>query len=391
MLTMHPTLLVGPYDWEPDRIPKEEFLQRGENFWAEIADPTCAVAMVYGDSRNHAELAYLSNFIPKLGPALLLFPREGEPTLLVSGAPNMLPAARRITWIERTQSLSDVGEATAQWMTESGASNDAGVALVGGEYMRAAFRRSFSTAFAPEHPPAEATSLLQTLMRYKRPVELRLMREACSMLSASNQALAKAKHSGAEVTAAILAAEAAAHQAGAQDIRTLFSVDGGRTLRPFEAPIARSVDPLQAYIAVRHAGYWAEGFVLLAESPHSLVMKVAVALKSVIKVATAGTSYANLARVVAEIIGPHREHSVTKGNMGNGIGLSLVEEPCLLANSEESLAEGGVYTLRVGASDGEHHVIMSAMIAVHQRGNSVLWSSTEASRAREDENDRRVT
>ena len=30
------------------------------------------------------------------------------------------------------------------------------------------------------------------------------------------------------------------------------------------SPVETHVDPLQAYVAVRQAGYWAEGFVMLA-------------------------------------------------------------------------------------------------------------------------------
>lgn len=380
MLTMHPTLLVGPYDWDPERIPKEEFTDRIQAFWGEISDTECSATVVYGDSRNHAELIYLSHFVPKLGPAFLLVPREGEPTLLASGAPNMLPAARRMTWVEQTQPLRDAGKDIVQWLKETCGSDtavsQARVALIGGEYIGSANYRSLSQAFAPENCFVDATSALRRLMRYKRPRELHLVREGCSILKAATQALAEAKESGAGLTEAILQAERVAYQMSAQDVRTLFSLDGGRTLRPFEAPIAHPVDPLQAYIAVRHAGYWAEGFVVLANSPDLIMMKASVALKAVIKVATAGTSYPNLARVVAEIIDPHHEHSMTTGNMGNGIGLSLEEEPRLVVGSEDALDAGCVYTLRVGASDHkEHHAIASAMVAVNQRGNDVLWSA----------------
>jgi len=111
---MHPTLLVGPYDWDPERIPKEEFTDRIQAFWDEISDTECSATVVYGDSRNHAELIYLSYFVPKLGPAFLLVPREGEPTLLASGAPNMLPAAGQMTWVEQTQPLRDAGKDIVQ-------------------------------------------------------------------------------------------------------------------------------------------------------------------------------------------------------------------------------------------------------------------------------------
>jgi len=391
LLTMHPTLLVGPYDWDPERIPKEEFTDRLQTFWDEISDTECSAAVVYGDSRNHAELMYLSHFVPKLGPAFLLIPREGEPILLVSGAPNMLPAARRMTWIEQTQPLRDAGKDIVQWLEQSYDSGAATfqhrVALIGGEYIRSANYRSLSEAFAPDNPLVDATALLRRLMRYKRPREINLIREGCAILKAATQALAEAKESGASLTEAILEAERVAYHMGAQDVRTLFSVDGGRTLRPFEAPVADRVDPLQAYIAVRHAGYWAEGFVLLSDSPELIMVKAAAALKAVIKIATAGTSYANLARVVAEISGSYQEHPMTRGNMGNGIGLSLEEEPRLAAGSEDALDVGSVYTLRVGVSDGEgRHAIMSAMVVVNQRENTVLWSSTEVTRAKQNEN-----
>jgi hypothetical protein len=67
---------------------------------------------------------------------------------------------------------------------------------------------------------------------------------------------------------------------------------------------------------------------------------------------------------------------MTAGNIGNGIGLSLEEELLISTTSEETLGAGEVYTLRVGASDGqEHHGIVSAIIAVHENENELLWSA----------------
>jgi len=33
MLTMHPTLLIGPSDWQPDRMPRAEFTRRIDALW----------------------------------------------------------------------------------------------------------------------------------------------------------------------------------------------------------------------------------------------------------------------------------------------------------------------------------------------------------------------
>ena len=126
----------------------------------------------------------------------------------------------------------------------------------------------------------------------------------------------------------------------------------------------------------RHVGYWVEGFVSLAASEHPVLVKAAEALKTVITSATAGTKCSDLARLAAEKIMPCSSHAITAGSIGNGIGLSLEEEPRLSPNSEDALEPGGVYTVRVGASDGqEHHGIVSAIVAVHENENEVLWSA----------------
>ena len=380
MLTMHSTLLIGPYDWDAERLPQDEFRERIQNLWAQIPAEDLAAVVVYGDSRNHAELGYLSNLVPKLGPAFMYIPREGEPGLLVSGAPNMLPAARRLTWIEKVEPLRDAGKTALQWIKESAPSGESAsrrrVALIGGDAMRAALYRPFVETFGPENRPVDVASSLRTLMRYKRPRELALMREACTVLTATKNSLLEGVRFGAGVTAVMLEAERAAYHSGAQDVRTLFSLDGGKTLRPFEAPVDIAVDPLQAYIAVRYAGYWVEGFVVAASAPHPTWTQANEALKAVIQIAKAGTpcrELANLAEGRVESYGPH---PMTAGSVGNSIGCSLEEAPQLRGTSNEKLEAGCVYTLRVGASDGrEHHAVASAIIAVHHQATDVLWSS----------------
>jgi hypothetical protein len=381
MLTMHPTLLIGGYDWDSARLPEEEFRERIEAFWAQIPDSACSAAIVYGDSRNHAELAYLSHFTPKLGPALLLMPRQGEPTLLVSGAPNMLPAARRMTWIESTRPLSDPVPAVEQWLKEHGVAPSSNafvhsIALIGGDSMKAAFRRLLDNAFARESSFAEATSALKTLMCGKRPRELSLIHEACAILNAATESLRHAQSSGAGVTAAILDAEQAAYGAGAQDVRTLFSLNGGRTLRPFETQINSVVDPLQVYMAIRHSGYWVEGFALFAAVSQPALEKAAGALAAVIDSARGGTRCSDLSALAAEAIRPYGEHPMSDAMFSDSIGLFLHEQLTAVGDGEPRLETDHVYTVRVGASDGlSANAMVSAMIHVHDNASEVLWSA----------------
>jgi Xaa-Pro aminopeptidase len=308
---------------------------------------------------------------------MMFVSREGEPKLLVSGAPNMLSAARRLTWIEEVEPLRDVGKAIARWLNHSDpAIATRRAALIGCDYMRSAFHGPFIKSFGVENLFLDATPRLRTLMRCKSPRELGLIREGCAILNAATKALAEAKRGGAGITAAILEAERTANHLGAQDVRTLFSLDGGRTLMPFEKPIDSTIDPLQAYIAVRHVGYWTEGFVFLSGSEDPVLTKAAAALKAVTAETTVGTKCSDLARVAAEKIRPYGAHAITGENIGNGIGLLLEEEPRVSANNEAVVGAGEVYALRVGASDGqEHHGIVSAIVAVHENENEVLWSA----------------
>ena len=108
MLAMQPTLLVGPSDWDPMRMPRDEFLAARPALWRTA--PSAAGAIVYGDRAHHAELAYLTGFTPKLEAALALIPRVGAPRLLVGGGVNMLQAAKPLTFIENSHPLRNVGE-----------------------------------------------------------------------------------------------------------------------------------------------------------------------------------------------------------------------------------------------------------------------------------------
>ena len=185
----------------------------------------------------------------------------------------------------------------------------------------------------------------------------------------------EAQRSGAGATAAVLAGEHAAHRSGAQDVRTLFSLDGGRTLRPFETPVERAVDPLQVYVAVRPFGYWAEGFAVVTASPNPTwradeVLRYAVEMIRPGS-STAATSGAASPRRSSRSVPIRSPQQI----QGNAIGLALEEPPLIAEGSEDVFEAGGVYSLRVGLADERAHAIVSTMVAVNEYGCKVLWSS----------------
>lgn len=355
MLTVHPTLLIGPSDWQPERMPEAEFLRRIDALWQSC--PGASRALVYGNPRHHAELAYLTNLVPKLEPAVALLSRADPPRLFVGGGANMLGAARPLTWTKDIVPLKELDHV-----------RKSDCMLIGGDYMTAAMRRAIGEA------ASDATPQVWAQMRRKSSLELAAIREACATLGAAMTAVAEAKRCGASVTAAILAGEGAANGRGAQDVRTLFSVNGGRTLQPFEALIERTVDPLQVYIAVRQFNYWAEGFASLSEQPSAVAEKAAALLRATVAAVRPGANATAVAEMIAWGRQPYRPHPVTQDSPATSLGTALEEPP--FTNLGATFDAGEVYSLKVGLTDGaEQHAILSAMIAVREPSSEVLWSA----------------
>src|SRR5215470_5179602 len=138
---MHPTLLIGPADWDAARMPREEFDARIAALW-DICEPDVACVIVFGSASHHGELAWLTHFTPKLESALALIERNGAVGLFVGGGTNMLDAARPLTWVEELRPLYHAPKAIAESMCDShGASR---LAMIGGDAMPFDLRRDIA-------------------------------------------------------------------------------------------------------------------------------------------------------------------------------------------------------------------------------------------------------
>ena len=367
---MHPTLLVGPADWDPARTPKQEFLDRIAAFWRECHS-SVGGAVVYGDPRSHAELAYLTHFTPKLEAAIALIPRDGALRLLVGGGANMIGAARPLTWVESLAPLREAGATVARWQQETLAG---AVVLVNGDAMPVRLRRDMDQALAS--PLDDVTVMVTDALRRKGPREIGLIREACASLDVALAAMRAAQRAGKGMTDTVLAGEAAAWRRGAQDVRTLFGRDG--QFGPFTVPDAAPADPLQVCVAVRHGGYWAESCAVLARSPQQMEESAREMLDAAMALMRSGASHREVAQFIAQAIGPQRAHPVTRAEFGHQIGLGLQECGSVNEKSPEIFVAGEVYTLRVGLRDGGASALVSAMVAITEQGYDVLWRGADS-------------
>jgi hypothetical protein len=364
MHTMHPTVLAGPADWDAAALPRGEFDQRVAALWRGC-DRTLAGAIVHGSPRHHAELAWLTNVTPKLEPVLALLPAAGAPRLLIGGGVNMVAAAKPLTWIDDVAALRGAGKAVLTWTEQLPVGP---LALVGFDDMRVELHQEIIGVLDGVVAMNDVTPNLRLAMRRKSARELALIQQSCATLDAAVAAMRSAKSAGQGATDVVVAAEGAAYERGAQDVRTLFSPDGGRTLWPFDVPTATAVDPLQAYVAVRHRGYWAEGFVMLADSPAPALETARAALRQALPLMTSGTRRSEVDDVIARALAPEKIHPVVT-RAAASIGLSLEDEGA----AGDVLLAGEVVSLRAGTIGAAGGAICSAMVLIEDGGHQVLW------------------
>jgi Xaa-Pro aminopeptidase len=372
MRTVHPCTMIGAYGFEQDRVPRDEFQIRLRALHGVMDQKGCSAMLVYGDAREHSQLAWFTNFIPRHRWALALLPRQGEPRMLVSMSSRDMPAQRLMTWIPEVMSAWTWESAFDPWLAGLGAHAPQDIGTLRFDLMRpvllASIEKSLGNRFRLNPADAEIAA-----MRTTRPRELSQIRDACSVVRAGADAFAQAWRDGMGVEAAALAGERTARARAAQDVRTLVSFDGGRTLAPFRGEFAPKSHgtPLVGYIAVKHRGYWAESFVS-ADPPSDIQHRAQAGLEAALQAAGPGVVAADLHAMAIAPLGAHPLHPALSASIGRRIGFSANEGGELRPDARHALAAGDVYALHVGAADPAGGAIASAMVAITPKGCEVL-------------------
>jgi Xaa-Pro aminopeptidase len=238
----------------------------------------------------------------------------------------------------------------------------------------------------------DASLALAAITRAKRPREIALLRLAYRCLHAALGEVERVRGHGGDDRAALLAGERSARMAGAQDVRTLCSVDGTGALRPVGSPSARTssspsrtrpAEPWTVYFALRRGGYWAEAMVTLTGAPPAAERAARRALDAAATSMRAGIACRDLFRRIQADRGSHAGHPFLGTGICRASGLSLDGEPWMQADSDEALVENGVYTIATGAGDGgTGHFLLSTTVLAKAAGCEILWPVTAGAEAR---------
>jgi Xaa-Pro aminopeptidase len=370
MLSFQPSIMVGSYHWNEERVPRDEYQARRRALDEAMDANGWKAVLIYGDAREHAALAYYSSFIPRLRWGMAIIPRAGEPLLLCSNSSRDVPSMKLMTWIPDVRSGWEWAKHVDPYLAKIGADVPADLGIIGLDLIAPVLRAQLDKSLGNRFRLTDADSLFQQ-GRALRPRETTLVRESCTLASAAAQAMHVTWTAGRGAAQASLAAERHARLAGAQDVRILISGDGGRTLSPTLPETSN--DALLGYVGVKVAGFWSELFVSASRGPSPLRDRAMAGLDAALAVlkpgVEAGTVYAAAIGSLGAI------HPVLCGSVGWRIGLSPDEGGSLRTGNTEKLTAGTIYALHAGTQDGNGGAIVSAMVALNDKGAAVLCRS----------------
>jgi Xaa-Pro aminopeptidase len=378
MQTMQPCVTIGSYTWAQDRLPYDEFTLRLDELRAAMNRNGWPAVLVYGDVREHAALAYLSNFIPRVRWGMALLPRSGDARLLCAMSTRDLPAMRALTWIADVRSGMgpEWEKGFDPWFESLKTERAVEVGTLGFGIIVPVLHQSVQRSLGERFALRRADDVLMVPPQRKRPRELAMMRASCKLLQTAAQTFTDSWRSSREPETAALDAERLARSLAAQDVRTLVGLDGGHTLVPYRGLFEKKSAPLVGYLAVKKTGYWADMFITVDDGCSRALQKTEAALDTLIAAVGPGARTGDIYGKAIDPLTPLRLHPSLSASVGHGIGLSLNEQPEFQADAPTELVEDGVYTLQVGIADAKAgNALMSAIVRCTAKGAEVLVRS----------------
>ncbi len=374
MLTVHPSIILGSYLWDEERLPRDEFDIRMGAIREAMAQRGWSGVLLYGDAREHASLAWFTNFIPRMRWAMALIPAKGEPRLLASMSSRDIPAMRTMTWVPDVKTGWE-WRWFDEWVATLGEGGTLGT--IGLDLMTPLLFGSVEKTLADRFALEAADEIVDGARAAHRPREVAILREAADIARAAAGALKHAWAKGEDLETAALAGERMARERAVHDVRTLVSRDGGCTFQPYAAQFNDRPQHLLAYVAVKYLGHWADAYVE-SGAPQGLRAPVSAALDSLIAGMQAGAPVAGLASAAQAKLGGVLHPALT-GLFGRRIGLSLNEGGEIGEGRSGLVQANTIYSLQAGSLDATHGgAIASALVLTRaQGGPEVLLRSDE--------------
>ena len=336
---------------------------------------------MFGNIPECGQLTYFTNFTCKLGWGwgLALIARDGPVRIIAGAGGRMIPAAKLLTWVEDVRGARSAGEGIQAWAAELSGGDKRNRPVIGHcgfDLTPNAVYQSLAADTGDNVTLADGEAEIRALTTRKSTHECDIIRRSCGVLSQTAAAFRAAKNDRQTVLDGVFAAESACRAAGAQDIRSLFSLDEGRTLVPYQEFTDLRCDNWLTYMAVKLRGYWVDGLITAAPAGNTAAANAQAALQAMIDAAKPGVDGKSLSQATKSHVAGSTPHPFTGMRCGNEIGLSLDEPPFLEEGSDATLDDGGVYSLRIGRVENDGSCgLASAVVYVTPSGAQTLWST----------------
>jgi len=274
MQTMQPTLRLGRDVWDRDRMPVAEFSERAARLRAAMEHLGLEAMLLYGRGLDRCGYpTYLSNYTVKLPfGALVVLPRDGDPTLLFEGSTRGRSAAQATTWIEDVRPCWNIGAACADVLAQqrllSGVVGLAGLPRL----MPHGDWRALAGALASARQVG-VDAAVDALRAVKSERERAQVGRAAEIVRASFDAASGAALAPPTETRLAASLVRAARRQGAEDVRVMIaaSLESDWVFRP---PEDIRLPPGAATVVLLRASwerYWAEGIRAFVMEPDGRV------------------------------------------------------------------------------------------------------------------------
>lgn len=347
MQAQHTVIKRGGLYWDREALPPAAFEERLRQVQGAIAEAGDDAWLLVGDSQRYGNLAYMCHFLPRARSAVVLVPREGQPTLLASVGLRDIPALKTLTPIDDIRPFLHLPREAIRLLMEKGL----GQAKVGLAGAREGLSYADWTAISSELPEVkwqQRDNEVGRLRATKAPREQAVIQRAAAVVQAGLDAAPSALQPGDSVRTAIAKIDKAIRYAGAEDVRLLVATGNGE-LRPAHDGILKSEEPVSLMVAAEFQRYWAEAaatYPLGTTEPEPSKHAIA-ALEAMVSAAQPGAEPGAVAQAARGALSVPEWARAEAYGLGSGIGLDLEEPPFIQPGDKGTLVKDSTLALHV--------------------------------------------
>ena len=372
MRSMHSVLKHGGLFWDQAITTPSSCAKRFKRVQQAVAESGDDAWLVFGDVQRHGNIAFVSNFLPRVRSALVFVPRKGAPVLLANIGLRDVPAAKTMTWIDDIRPFGRLPKDLAALIDQQGLKS-ARLGTCGFDVSLPVSEWEAIEKALPQVRWASRDEQIGQLRAAKDAAEIAAMGRAADIAATALEVAPDVLRPDANLRQAIAAIDLAARRQGAEDTSYMIGI-GGASLRPVTDRKLLSGDVVTLYMTVQSQRYWAEAarsFVLGAADGQlrTLFARGQDVMAAMAAETCAGATAAELARAAKATLGDDALYAAAQSyGLGNGIGLDCEEGPTVSETDRSFLGQNSVLATRFLVQRGGMGIGLTQTLVTRTKG-----------------------